>query len=283
MNISELLQLTQLYLKNHDIPSSRLDAEVLLSRYLGVDHIELYVHPENPVPEAALPGFNEWVRRRCEHEPVAYIIGEKEFWGMSFAVNKDVLIPRPDTEILVEEVLTKIAEQNDHYFRILEIGTGSGAISVAIASEIKNVHICATDISKKAVSVASKNAIKHETRNVIDFVVGDMLESLCGIFDIIVSNPPYIHEDEFKRLPMGVAGYEPSVALLAGSGGTEYHDVLIRAADTHLKKNGWLLMEIGDGQKDDVEKLLERSKLFIDIGFRKDYAGKDRVAKGRRI
>ncbi len=283
MNITELLHATRQELKNHNIPSPHLDGEVLISRYFSIDRTELYTHPESPVPETMLPGFKEWVKRRCLHEPIAYITGEKEFWGMSFEVNRSVLIPRPDTEILVEEVLVEITGSDDRCFRILEIGTGSGAISIAIASENRNVRMCATDVSKEAIAVADRNAAKHMTRSRIDFIVGDMLKPIRGTFDVIVSNPPYIPDDEFRRLPRGVAGYEPAAALLAGSRGTEYHDVIIRAAGSHLKKNGWIFMEIGDSQRDEVEKLLELSKLFIDIGFRKDYAGKDRVAKGRRI
>lgn len=283
MNIAELLQLTRQKLENHGIPTPRLDAELLLSRYIGTDRTGLYAHPETPVPEKALPGFDELVRRRCEHEPVAYIIGEKEFWGLPLEVNRDVLIPRPDTEILVEEVLAKAAGRDDRRLCILEIGTGSGAVSIAIASEISNARICATDISMAAISVARRNAARHMAGSRIGFVVGDMLAPLRGVFDIIVSNPPYIPEDEFRKLPRGVAGYEPPAALLAGSGGMEFHDALIRAAGRHLKTGGWLFMEMGDGQRDGVENLLRLSKLFIDIGFRKDYAGKDRVAKGRRV
>jgi release factor glutamine methyltransferase len=282
MNIGELLARTTHSLDVEGIVTARLDAEVLLSRYLRLNRTELYIHPERSLSPEELSGFLPWIERRRRREPVAYITGQKEFWSLEFEVTPAVLIPRSETEILVEEALGAVSPDCSSGCRILEIGTGSGAVSIALACELKNAFVVATDLSPAAVSVADRNARRLGVRNRIAFLVGDCLQSLSGWFDIIVSNPPYISPDEFRRLPVDVAGFEPEMALIDRGDGTAFHEELIAGGRYLLKKGGWLFMEIGMDQKTRVETLFRESNGYDSIGFRKDYSGTDRVAKGRK-
>ena len=217
--------------------------------------------------------FRSLVAMRIKGEPVAYIIGEKEFWSLTFEVTPDVLIPRPDTEILVEEVLKLFGREE---VRILEIGTGNGAISVALASEREQVSITATDCSPEALAVAGRNALKNNVNKRISFLCGDLFEPVRGTYDIIISNPPYLSEEEFNLLAPGVREYEPRRALVAGLDGTEFHRRLIQGARPFLAEDGWLAMELGAGQRGDLEKILHESD-YCDIVFHRDYAGIERV------
>ncbi|GAI58991.1 unnamed protein product, partial [marine sediment metagenome] len=241
---------------NKEFGLSRLDAEVLLSTYLNTDRSGLYVNIERLLTDEELNGFLSWVKRRQKGEPVAYITGRKEFWSLNFEVNSKVLVPRPETELLVEEVLKACSYMGERDIDILEIGTGSGAISVAIASDLKNVSIVATDISAEAIEVARRNAKKNGAAGKISFLYGNLFEPVSGKFDIIVSNPPYISEEEFENLPVEVRDFEPKKALLAGPDGTEFHYDLIRKGSRYLKYGGWFFIEIGAGQKNTVEGML---------------------------
>jgi len=282
MNIGELLARTTHSLDTEGIITARLDAEVLLARYLRRNRTDLYIHPERSLSPEELNGFLPWVERRRHREPVAYIVGQKEFWSLIFEVTPAVLIPRPETEILVEETLGVISPHCSRGCRILEIGTGSGAVSIAIARELKDAFIVATDLSPAAIMVADRNARRLGVRDRISFLVGDRFQPLTGQFDIIISNPPYISPDEFRCLPIDVASFEPEMALLDCGDGTAFHEELIAGGRYLLKKGGWLFMEIGSDQKTRVEALFRESNGYDAIGFRKDYSGNDRVAKGRK-
>ncbi len=282
MEIREALNQATLDFTQCGLATPRLDAEVLLSHYLGMDRYGLYGQPELPVTGDAVQGFRSLVARRRRGEPVAYITGRREFWSLTFEVNRDVLVPRPETEILVEEVLKACVDEGREKPRILEIGTGSGAVSVAIASELKGATIVATDISLDALRVASRNAMKNGVADRIDFVQGDLFASLAGSFDLIVSNPPYIAEHEFSHLPADVKEFEPSTALLAGADGTAFHREIAGEGWGRLEKGGLLFMEIGYGQEGRVETALQETNRYEDIRFRKDYAGITRVVVARR-
>jgi release factor glutamine methyltransferase len=277
MDIRNILNCTTLDLKRQGLATPRLDAEVLLSRCLKADRLSLYAHPEKILAEKDLHEFHGWVARRQAGEPVAYIIGQKEFWSLPFEVNNNVLIPRPETEILVEAILKVYSGTGCNHLMILEVGTGSGAISVALASELEDARIVATDISREALSVALRNARKNSVEHRISFRWGSLFEPVSEKFDIIVSNPPYISEEEFDRLPWGVRGFEPKVALLAGMGGTAVHRDIIWQGAFHLKEEGRLFVEIGTDQKDRVQEMLKESSLYNDVAFIRDYAGVDRV------
>jgi release factor glutamine methyltransferase len=265
-----------------DIPSARLDAEILLSFCLGCDRLEFLKNPEIQLDQTQLIAFKNLINRRLRWEPVAYIIGCKNFWTFSLEVNKDVLIPRPDTEVIVEEILNIAKKTVSTRIKILDIGTGSGAIAIALACEIPHASIMATDISAAALDVARRNAYNLRIQNQIDFRQGDLLEPVKGIFDIIASNPPYIGAQEYEELPEGVRAFEPREALLAGKSGLEFYEKLIYRTEGYLEKNGWLLLEIGARQEKGVRRIMETSGFYNNIEIRRDYAGLPRVIKARR-
>lgn len=283
MDLLSVLKEATLALERSGCRSPRLDAELLLSSYLKKERTSLYTHPEQTLTENELEQFLEWVERRKHGEPVAYIIGKKEFWSLPFQVNNRVLIPRPETEFLVEEVLKVCSDMGKRILRILDIGTGCGAISIALASELENAQIIATDISPEALAVAVKNAQNNNVAHRISFLMGDLFQPVAGKFDIIVSNPPYISVDEYNTLPLGVRGFEPQSALLAGNDGTEFHQEIIKGGALYLQQGGWLFMEIGSGQKHKLENILNESNLYDNIAFTLDYAGIERVSRARRV
>ncbi|MBN1380728.1 MAG: peptide chain release factor N(5)-glutamine methyltransferase [Deltaproteobacteria bacterium] len=264
--------------------SPRLDAEVLLARCLGADRVELYKYPAKVLTAQELDGFQRWVERRLRGEPVAYITGRKEFWSLDFEVNHDVLIPRPDTEILVEEVLKVYGNSDKEEIRILDVGTGSGAIIIALALELKDASCWACDISAKAVEVARRNAETHGVAHRISFSVGDLFTPATGRFDCIVSNPPYIDDRLYETLSREVKDFEPRTALSGGPDGMQFHRRLIREGKHHLKEGGRLFMEIGPGQKEKIADLFRKEPAYEGAWFRKDYGGIDRcVTAWRRL
>jgi len=258
----------------------RLDAEVLLAFCLNCDRLEFLKNPDMQISKSQLAVFNKLVSRRLKWEPVAYITGRKEFWSFTLEVNKGVLIPRPDTEIILEEALA--VGKNIIAPRIADIGTGSGAIALALAKELPEPKITATDISPAALKIAKKNARNLKLGKNIEFLKGDLFAPVKGFFDIIVSNPPYISAAEYEELPRGVKDFEPKIALLAGQTGVEFYEKLIYQSKNHLKKDGWLLMEIGAPQAEKIRDIMQECAFFEDIDVRRDYAGHDRVIKGRK-
>ncbi len=277
--IEKILRERSRVLNESGSETGRLDAEVLLAHCLGLDRVDLFRLPDRELTQMEEQCFDACVERRRKGEPVAYIRGYKEFWSIRLKITPDVLIPRPDTEILVEEAVNFCKDRSG--CRILEIGTGSGAISVALAASLKNAKITATDISPQAIRVAAENAASNGATGRIDFREGDLFEPVTGVFDAIVSNPPYIPEQEYNQLPRGVRDFEPVGALLAGPGGTEFHRRIISGARKFLAPDGCIFLEIGSGQEEQVARLFKDFG-FIDLGFAKDYAGNIRVAKGKR-
>lgn len=265
------------------IPSARLDAEVLLAFCLQCDRIEFLKNPDRPVSEEQCAFFRHLMERRQQWEPVAYLTGGKAFWSFVLEVNPDVLIPRPETEIIVEETLLICKETNRSSFRILDVGTGSGAIAIALASELPDAAIVATDISQAALDTAQKNAARLGFEKRISFRRGNLFEPVAGLFDIIVSNPPYIAQKEYDNLPAGVKDYEPPQALLAGPSGLDFHEKIIQQASAFLEKNGWLLLEIGAKQEHRVRGLLADTGHYVTAATRFDYSGLPRVIKARRL
>ncbi len=220
-NIRTILQRAARDLKFSGSPSPRLDAELLLMHFLKIDRLQLCTHPERELTEEDAAAFVQRVERRNLGEPVAYIIGEKEFWSLRFEVGREVLIPRPETECLVEEVLRFYRPPGED-LRILDIGTGSGAIGVVLARELPAARVGATDISAGALSVARRNALAHGVAGRVDFFQGDLLAAVPGDFDIICSNPPYIPDVQYGLLPAGIRDYEPRGALIAGPDGIAF-------------------------------------------------------------
>lgn len=262
-------------------PSPRLDAEVLLLNFLKTDRTQLFMHPERELTDEECAGYSQWIQRRRRGEPVAYITGKKEFWSLLFEVNRDVLIPRPETECLIEEVL-KCYGRDSGDPRIIDIGTGSGAIGVALAGELPSALVTATDISRGALEIARRNAGRHGVAGRMEIIEGDLFASAVGEFDVIVSNPPYIPDNVYPLLPEGIRAFEPRQALLAGPDGTACHRKIIREGTDRLKPGGRIFLEIGEGQKGVVETLFRENRLYDSICFRVDYGGTDRVAMARR-
>jgi len=282
MTFHDILNESTKALEAAEIPSARLDAEVLLSFCMNCDRLEFYKNPDMTINETQLVAFRNLIARRLQWEPVAYITGRKEFWSFTLEVNSSVLIPRPDTEVIVEEALNICRKIDSPEMKILDIGTGSGAIAIALALEITGAKVVATDISPAAVNLAQKNAAALGLKDKIDFRLGNLFEPVDGFFDIIVCNPPYISAQDYEKLPTGVKNYEPQDALLAGKSGLEFYEKLIYQAAGFLQKNGWLLLEIGAKQEAGVRGIMEAAGIYDSIEMRKDYAGLPRVIKARR-
>ena len=280
-DIRTILQRAARDLNASGSPSSRLDAEVLLMRFLRMDRLQLSMQPERELAGEETAGFARWVERRRLGEPVAYILGDKEFWSLRFDVGREVLIPRPETECLIEEIL-RFYRPPGEGLRVLDIGTGSGAIGVVLARELPAARVAATDISPGALAVARRNALAHGVADRMEFFQGDLFAALSGDFDIICSNPPYIPEDKYDLLPAGIRNFEPQGALIAGPDGMAFHRKIIREGVHRLKTGGRIFLEIGEGQRDRVAALFREESGYGDIDFRKDYGGVDRVASARR-
>ena len=278
--ILRLLNWAASYFKSHDIDNPKSTAEILLSHALRLQRIDLYLQHDRPLNRDELTAFKQLVQRRRNFEPVAYIVGNKEFWSLPLAVTVDVLIPRPDTECLVETALGIMdKEPVDLPLRILDLGTGSGAIILSLASHCKGHVYYASDISEKATALAKANALENGLAHV-HFFTGDWLKPLrtsTKPFDLIVSNPPYIPSDEIPHLQAEIHRYEPLLALDAGRDGLQCLRHLVQNGWSYLKPGGHLVMEIGYNQKDSVTALGMAAGQYEAITVQKDYGGNDRV------
>ncbi len=257
-------------------PAAGRDAELLLMRALKKDRAWLLTHPEDSIDTEQLVQYQNWIERRALHEPIQYILGEQEFFGLSFHVTRNVLIPRPETEHLVEAALARLPKNAP--VRIADVGAGSGAIAVALAYALPQAKIVALDISPPALAIAAGNAEMHGVHDRIEFRESDLLEAARGErFDAIVSNPPYVPTTE--ELEIQVRDYEPASALYAGESGLDIYRRLIPQAREALQPNGWLIMEIGHGQRDALADLLRE---WSSVEFIDDLQGIPRVACARR-
>ena len=282
--IIELINETTGYFKKKGIESARLEAELLLANCLGIERIQLYIAFERPVSEEQLSRFRETVRRRAAGEPAAYLTGYREFWSLKIRVQKGVLIPRPETELLVEEAL-KLLKPRDQEMAIIELGTGSGAISVALAKEIKNSVIYASDISASALAVARSNIEEHGLQERIRLVCGDGLAPFRqrALFDLIISNPPYICRREIGALAPEIKEHEPLQALDGGDDGLAFYRQWIPQMFSLLRSGGCVIFEIGAEQAAAVSQLFRGTEEFADITIKKDYAGHCRAVIARLI
>jgi len=280
--VGRLLTWTTDWLAARGSESPRLDAEVLLAHVRGCPRIALYTAFETVVPDAERSRFRELVKRRGEGEPVAYLVGSREFFSIPFVVTKDVLIPRPETEALVVRVLDLAKELSAP--RIVDVGTGSGAIAVAVAKHLPKASLAAADLSPAAVAVARANAERHGVADRISFVTSDLLAAaeLAGPWDVIVSNPPYVRDDEYAALPRDVRDHEPKSALVAGPTGVELVTRLAAEAADRLAPGGWLLVEIGPVTVAAAEAALAAVPGLEPGPTLKDLAGLARVVQARR-
>lgn len=278
--ILDLLQWTQRHFAEKGIDTARLDAECLLAFALGVDRMRLYLDYEKPVSEAERAAFRELVRQRgAERVPVAHLTGSKEFWSLELRVTPDVLVPRPDTETLVNAALALLPDEAAPA-RVLDLGTGSGAVALAIASERPAAELVATDLSPAALAVAAENAERHELASRIAFREGALFAPVAGEgFDLIVSNPPYVPEGRRAELAPELA-HEPGAALYAGPTGLDVLEPLVRSAPEFLRPQGGLALECDASQADTVAGWCREAGLHSVTKYR-DLGGRDRVVAAR--
>jgi len=280
MNIQETITKATKILERSNIKTSCLDSELLLSKVLKKDRKYIILNSKKNLNENYLSNFNKLIDRRKKGEPVAYLTNFKEFWKQKYFINKNVLIPRPDTEILVEEIL-KLYEK-EKKLNLLDIGTGSGCLLLSILKDRKNFMGTGIDISKKALNVARFNAKLQHLSNRVKFYNSDIDKFFIGKYDLILSNPPYIKNFDIKYLEKDVAYFEPKVALDGGSDGFSKITKVIIKASTLIKKNGKFILEIGCYQRNEIVNKLKNNKFYINKII-KDYGKKDRCIISTKI
>ena len=279
--VLELLRWTTRYFGDAGIETARLDSECLLAFALGITRLDLYVQFEKPVMAGERQAFRELVRRRAsERMPVALLTGHKEFWSLDLEVGPEALVPRPDTEVLVTAALDLMPKAEGEY-RILDLGTGSGAIALALASERPKSQVVATDISAPALQIAASNAEKLHLDERVQLKQGDLFQPVLGeSFDVVVSNPPYVQRAQQAELAPELA-HEPEVALFAGEDGLDVIRPLVAGVSEVLEPGGWLAVEFGAGQEKDVAQCFQDAGLS-EVALHHDLAGRPRVVTGRR-
>tara|TARA_Y100001970_G_scaffold287177_1_gene411177 strand:+ start:7912 stop:8754 length:843 start_codon:yes stop_codon:yes gene_type:complete len=273
MNIQNLLNYSEKLLDDNSNSTVTLDSEILLGKVIKKNREYLILNSQTELPKVKTKLFKSLVERRKKGEPISYIVEKKEFWKKDFFVNKNVLIPRPDSEILVEEVLKTF--DNNSKKNILDIGTGSGCLILSLLNERRNFFGTAIDISKNALNVASFNAKVHQLSNRVKFYYSDVDKFLLGKYDIIISNPPYIKKSKIKYLDRCIASYEPRIALDGGHDGYSKIKKVITGASKLIKKNGKLFLEIGFDQRNFVVNILKKNGFYINK-TRKDLGMNDR-------
>jgi release factor glutamine methyltransferase len=263
------------------IDSPRLTAELILSFVLGIERIELYMHFEKPVKKPQLDKLHSLVNRCTQNEPVQYLTGRCEFYSLSLEVSPACLIPRPETEMLVERAIEFLRSRAGVQY-VCDLCTGCGCIAVVIAKNFSNTKIIATDICDKALRIAAQNVAKYQLEERIELLQGDLFEPVISQldvreFDLIVCNPPYVSRSEYEKLDAKVKNYEPKLALDGGPDGLDIYRRIAADVGSHLKKDGALLLEIGFLQGPAVKKLLEEAGTFKQIKIEKDFNNNDRI------
>jgi release factor glutamine methyltransferase len=277
----EYLELAAGHLEAKGIESARLDAELLLASVLTLERVELYTNYDRPLAPTEVDRFRDLLRRRAAREPVAYITGRKPFWSLDLVVDRRVLIPRPETETLVEVALAIIKERGADRPRILDLCTGSGAVAIALAREVADATVAAADRSAAALEIAPENARLHAVEDRVTFHEGDLFAAVANAerFDLIVSNPPYVRDDELGETEPEIRNWEPAMALAGGADGMSVSARIIDEAPAYLAADGWLLLEVGT-QADAVRDRFE-SVGWQTVRTTKDLAGRDRVVAAR--
>ena len=285
--IGRLLTWTTDYLKQHGSDSPRLDAEILLATARGCKRIELYTSFDQLADDTTRAAYRELVRRRAEGAPVAYLVGKREFYSLSFRVTADVLIPRPETELLVVRLLdlAKKAVASAPAIEIADVGTGSGIVAICAAKHLPQAQVTAIDSSPAALAVAQQNAADHAVIDRIRFVESDLLQAIDASqrFDIIASNPPYVSEAEYVKLSPTVRDFEPRTALVAGPRGTEVVERLVPVAFERLKLGGWLLVEISPMIETAAREVISKHGGYELGSTLKDAAGHARILQAKKL
>jgi len=266
------------FLDKKGIESPRLNAELLLTEVLKCSRIDLYLRFDKPLKENELVQYRDWISRRGKFEPLQYIIGKVEFYGLPFEVSTDVLIPRPETEILVEEIIKRCKEKNVK--SILDIGTGSGNIPISLIKNLEEVTVTSIDISHKALMVAEKNATLNGVESRINFIISDIIDYKPEMkYDLIVSNPPYVGAAEYPNLQNEIKNYEPGIAVTDSNDGLYFYRTIAEKSKSLLKTGGDIFFEIGIGQAEDITEILTSNDV-INIRSIKDLQQIDRVITG---
>jgi len=293
--IQKLLNWITEYLTNKNVDSPRLSAELLLSHVLELKRIELYTQFDKTVAKQQLDQLHDLVKRAGRHEPIAYLTGKTKFYSLQLKVSPDCMIPRPETELLVERAIEFLRKRTAAQF-VCDLCTGCGCVAVAIAKNFPDVRIIATDISDTALAVAAVNIEKHQLKDRIELLCGDLFDpvvpqldvdkpalSEAEGFDLIVCNPPYVSRAEFEKLDRNVRDYEPRLALFAGEDGLDIYRRILERADQFLKPDAALMLEIGYAQGQAVKELLEQTGIFAEIKIEKDLHNNDRIAIARKV
>lgn len=284
--IGRLLEWTIDYLRRHHVENARLDAEVLLAAARGCQRIDLYASFDTDASPSTRTAFRELVRRRAEGVPVAYLVGHREFFSLDFRTTPDVLIPRPETELLVVAAVDRLREPAaPEPASVVDIGTGSGMIAICLARHVPSCRITAVDVSRAALQVARHNAEAHGVVDRIEFVESDLYAALPAgrQYDMIVSNPPYVSRAEWEALPDHIKRQEPQVALDGGETGMDVIERLVRDAEGRLHRSGWLLMELGPTRREAVQQLVQQTHGLRMEAMIPDLAGLPRVLAARKI
>lgn len=277
--VIDVLRLSTDYLSDHGSASPRLDAELLLAHALRVRRLDLYLMHDRPLRDDELTTARRLVRRRAAHEPVAYITGTREFYGRAFAVTPAVLIPRPETETLVERALGVLRESQDA--RVADLGTGSGAIAVTLAAEMRDLRVVAVDISADALDIARRNAVAHGVENRITFIEGDWGGPLPAPVDMVVSNPPYVSSDELTATESDVRDYEPEDALDGGADGMAAYHALLGTVQGRIHRGGRLLLEVDPRRADAVVAAIAAGFPGAETRRHHDLSRRERVVEAR--
>ncbi len=277
--VRRILGWTTGYLESKGCETPRLDAEVLLSQCLNMTRVDLYLNFERPLSNPERESYRRLVSRRAQREPVSLIVGKKEFWSIPVFVVPGVLVPRPDTETLVETVLIELQEfQNPH---ILELGVGSGAVSIAILKEKQSLGIVGVDINRSAIELSLKNALANNCSDRLSLLMADLMDAFRTghVFEIIFSNPPYIPTDSIPGLAPEISRFEPLTALNGGADGLDCIRKIVHEAPNYLALGGRLILEIGDGQSEAVLSILEAEGRYVNATLHRDLTGNVRVVK----
>jgi release factor glutamine methyltransferase len=280
MNIENILDQGIRILKTSNIPNPYLDSEILLSKSINKDKKYIILNSKKILSSKQLDSFNSYIDRRKNGEPIAYLINKKEFWKDEFYINKDVLIPRPDTELIIEQVLKNYQKQSQ--LQVLDIGTGSGCILLSIIKERPNFYGTGIDISKKSINVSKINAKQLNLTNRVKFIHSSVDNFNIGKYDLVVSNPPYIKFLNLKYLEKDIVNFEPTLALNGGFDGFSKIKKVISKASTLIKKNGKFILEIGFNQKNKVKEILNEESFYVNKAI-KDYGNNDRCIISTKI
>lgn len=283
LTILEAIQLSTEYLAKKGIESARTNAELLLADILACNRLKLYLSFDRPLSEAETNKYRELIQRRAKFEPLQYITGKVDFYGLEFLIKPNVLIPRPETEFLIESIIPKFDKEMP--LKILDIGCGSGIIPVTLAKNFLNAEITTIDINPEAIECAKENAVKHEVDKNISFKIIDILsdeaEAKLEKFDLIVSNPPYVSDEEFPTLQREIVEYEPKEAVTDFGDGLTFYRRIASFAGNKLNNDGWLLFEIGKGQSDEIKQILDDNS-FYEVEVVKDLQKIDRIIGGKK-